>query len=91
MKQSDMHRQVQALREYTRMREELDREITKIQDDIKAEMDRDGIDTITGPDYKITWKVVSANRLDTKALKKAMPEIVERFTRECFSRRFVVA
>ena len=48
-------------------------------------------DTLTGADYKITWKTVTSSRFDSTAFKKAMPELAERFTRSTTSRRFVVA
>lgn len=32
-------------------------------------------------EYKITWKSVTSSRLDSKALKAAAPELVERFTK----------
>jgi predicted phage-related endonuclease len=41
-------------------------------------------------EYKITWKAVTASRLDSKALKAALPEVVERFTRATTTRRFCV-
>jgi len=84
-------RQVQELRELTRMREELEAEITALQDALKAHMAAQGTDTITGADYRVTWKTVTTSRLDGKALKAALPEIAAQFTRETTSRRFCVA
>ena len=46
-------------------------------------------DTLTGIDWKITWKAVTSKRLDTTALKKALPDVAERFTKESTSKRFV--
>ena len=48
-------------------------------------------DTLTGADYKITWKTVTSSRFDSTAFKKAMPELAERFTKSSTSRRFTVA
>lgn len=48
-------------------------------------------DTLTGADYKITWKTVTSSRFDSTAFKKAMPELAERFTKSTTSRRFIVA
>ena len=42
-------------------------------------------------EYKITWKAVTSSRLDTVALKQALPEIAARFTKESTTRRFIVA
>ena len=48
-------------------------------------------DTLTGADYKITWKAVTSSRFDSTAFKNAMPELAERFTKSSTSRRFTVA
>lgn len=42
-------------------------------------------------EYRITWKLVQAARLDTAALRKALPDVAERFTRTTTTRRFCVA
>lgn len=42
-------------------------------------------------EYKVTWKPVTSTRVDTKALKAAAPELVERFTKVTTARRFCVA
>ena len=58
---------------------------------IKAHMTAIDADTLTGADYKITWKTVTSSRFDSTAFKKAMPELAERFTKSTTSRRFTVA
>ena len=42
-------------------------------------------------EYKVTWKAVTSTRLDTAALKKALPDVAERFTKQTTTRRFCVA
>ena len=79
------------LTELRRMAEELNAEIEGVQDAIKAHMTAIDTDTLTGADYKITWKTVTSSRFDSTAFKKAMPELAERFTRSSTSRRFTVA
>lgn len=91
MSNIEMQSRVDELRELRRMAEELDSEITAIQDAIKSHMTAQGVDELIGTDYKITWKEVSSTRLDTAALKKALPEVVSRFTKETTTRRFCVA
>ena len=39
-------------------------------------------------EYKITWKSIESSRIDTAALKKAMPQIAEAFTKTTTTRRF---
>jgi predicted phage-related endonuclease len=87
----ELQNKVAEIRELRRMAEELEAEITAIQDSIKDHMDAIGADELTGTDYKITWKTVTSSRLDSTALKKALPEIAERFTKTTSTRRFVLA
>lgn len=91
MSTQEISSKVQELRELARMREELEAEISALQDALKAHMDAQGVDSLAGADYKVTWKSITSARLDGKALKAAMPEIAARFTRETTTRRFVVA
>ena len=91
MSTQEIRGKVQELRELSRMRDELDAEITALQDAIKAHMTAQGVDSLAGADYKVTWKSVTSCRLDSKALKAAMPEIAARFTAQTTTRRFVVA
>ncbi len=88
---NEMDSKIKELRELRRMADELAAEIDSITDSIKAHMTAIDADTLTGTDYKITWKAVTSSRFDSTAFKKAMPELAERFTRSTTSRRFVVA
>ena len=91
MSNTEIQSKVNELRELRRMADELTAEIESIQDAIKAHMTAIDADTLTGADYKITWKTVTSSRFDSTAFKKAMPELAERFTKSTTSRRFIVA
>ena len=86
-----MNEKVKELRELKRLAEELQAEIEGLQDAIKAEMAAQDVDTLTGVDWKVTWKPVTSTRLDTAALKKALPDVAQRFTKTTTARRFCVA
>ena len=85
----ELQAKAKELRELKRMAEELDAEITATEDAIKAAMgDRE---LIVAGEYKITWKAVTASRIDTMALRAVLPEVAERFTKTTTTRRFQVA
>lgn len=86
-----MNAKVKELRELRRMADELAAEIEAIQDEIKGHMTAQGVDTLTGTDWKATWKAVTSSRLDSTALKKELPEIAARFVKQTTARRFVLA
>lgn len=78
-------------KELKRMAEELAAEITAIEDGVKAEMTARCSEELIIDEYKVTWKEVKSSRFDTSALKKAMPELAERFTKQSSTRRFCLA
>lgn len=91
MSTHELDGKIKELRELRRMADELNTEIEAITDDIKEEMATREVDELAGKDWKVTWKTVTTNRLDTTALKKALPDVAERFTKATISRRFTVA
>jgi len=84
-----MQSKVAELKELQRMQEELAAEIDSLKDTIKAAMGDQ--EQITAGAFKISWKTVTSSRIDTAALKKAMPEVVERFTKQTTTRRLTIA
>ena len=86
-----MNEKVKELRELRRMQEELAAEIEAIQDELKGHMDRFGMDTLLGMDWRITWKAVTSSRLDSKALKAELPEVAAHYMKPSTARRFVLA
>ena len=83
--------QIHELRELRRMADELTAAIDTIQDAIKAEMTAAGVDILTGSDWKAVWKPITTSRIDTTALKKALPDLAAQFTKTSTVRRFSVA
>ena len=91
MSANEMESKVQELRELRRMREELEAEVSAVEDSLKAEMAARDVDTLAGRDWKITWKLVRGTRFDSVAFKKANPEACALFTKPTESRRFCLA
>ena len=84
-----METKVRELMELKRMREELDAEIASAEDAIKAVMGDE--ETLIAGAYKVSWKTFTSSRLDSTALKKAMPDIAAQFTRQTTTRRFSIS
>ena len=87
----DMDSKIKELRELRRMADELTAEMEIITDSIKRHMDAEGVDTLNGTDWKVTYKAVTSSRLDTTALKKALPDLTAQFTKTTTARRFCIA
>ena len=74
--------------ELKRMLEEIEAEMTALQDEIKAHMGDSEL-LMAGP-YKVTYKTITSSRVDTTALKKALPGIAAKYTKTTTTRRFTV-
>ena len=70
---------------------ELEAEAEALTDKIKAVMVERGEEVLTGDGWKASWKNVTSSRLDSKALKAAMPEIVKQFTKSTTTTRFILS
>ena len=79
---------IKELMELRRMKEEIDAEIIQLEDQIKQAMGNE--ETLIAGAFKVDWKTVITSRIDTTALKKALPEIAERFMKQTTTRRFCV-
>lgn len=88
---SNIESKVMELLELRRMADELSGEIAALQGEITVHMSLEGLEELTTEHYKITWKPVKTSRIDTAALRKAMPDVAQAFTRTHESRRFTVS
>ncbi|MCI8330429.1 MAG: hypothetical protein HFG02_12815 [Oscillibacter sp.] len=89
MSMNEMESKIRELRQLQALIEEAQTEAETIKDAIKAEMG--DAEELRAGEYKVTWKAVTASRLDTAALKKALPDVAARFMKATTSRRFCVA
>lgn len=90
MTTNEMAVKVRELKELKTLADELAAEITAIEDDIKAEMTARGAEEMTVDVFTVRWKHVTSARFDSAGLKKAMPELYDRFTKTSVTRRFCV-
>lgn len=86
---NEMETKIRELRQIQALIDEAQAEAEAIKDTIKAAMGDS--ESIQAGEYKVTWKPVTSSRLDAAALRKALPDVAERFTRTTTVRRFVVA
>ena len=86
---SEIESKVRELRQLQALIEEAQAEAETIKDAIKAHMGDS--EELRAGEYKVTWKAVTASRLDSKALKAALPEVAQTFTKTTTTRRFCVA
>ena len=89
MSNHEIESKVRELRQLQALIEEAQAEAEAIKDTIKAHMGDQ--EELRAGEYKVTWKAVKSARIDASALRKALPDVAEAFTRETTVRRFCVA
>ena len=90
MSTKEISSKVKELKELKVMCEDLGAEITALEDLIKAEMVARDTEELVTDLFKIRWTTVSSSRIDTAGLKKELPEIAARFTKQVVTRRFSI-
>lgn len=88
MSNHELESKVRELRQLQQLIEEAQAEAEAIKDALKAYMGDS--EELRAGEYKVTWKPVKSSRIDTTALKTALPDVVKAFTRETVARRFCV-
>ena len=91
MNTAELTKQVRNLKELKQMKEELENEITAIEDSIKAEMTAQNVNELIVDVFKIRWMPVSSNRFDTTAFKKIYSDLYSQFTKVIETKRFTIA
>ena len=86
---NELEAKARELRQLQALIEEAQAEAESLKDAIKAAMGDS--ESIQAGEYYITWKAVTSSRIDTTALRKALPDVAKRFTLETTIRRFCVA
>ena len=86
---NEMERKARELRQLQALIDEATAEAEAIKDALKAAMG--DAESVQAGEYKITWKTVTSARIDTAALKKALPDLAQQFTKTTTARRFCVA
>ena len=91
MSKQRLRKKVQELVELREMADELAAEISAIEDEIKAHMDKVGTDTLEAGKHVVRWAVVKSSRFDSKAFRETYPSIYDQYTKSTEVRRFTVA
>ena len=88
MSNPNLEATVKELLELKRLREELDAEITVVEDTIKKVMGNE--ESLIAGAFKASWTTFTSSRLDTAALRKTHPNIATQFTKQTTARRFSI-
>ena len=88
MSTNEIEAKCRELRQLQALIEEAEQEAEAIRDALKAHMG--DAEELRAGEYRVTWKPVQTSRLDAVALRKALPDVAELFTKTATVRRFRV-
>lgn len=90
MNRAEMNKKLAEIASYRMMKAELQAELDRLEDEMKAYMTAEGIDEVIGDEHKVTFKTYEKKTFDSKAFKAAgyaelyeafrMPKTEQRFT-----------
>ena len=86
---NEIEAKARELRQLQALIEEAQAEAEAIKDALKAAMGDS--ESVQAGEYRITWRAVTSARIDTSAIRKALPDVAERFTKETVARRFMIS
>lgn len=82
---------VKKLKNIEAQMKELETRAEELKAEIKADLEEKGVDELKTKNFIIRWKEIISNRIDSKALKAAFPDVYSQFVKPTSSRRFTVA
>lgn len=90
MSSNEISKTLKELYELRAMRNELDDEITALEDRVKAEMNQRGVDELEGAGHIAKYAEYTTMRFDASAFKKAQPLLAAEYTKASTARRFTL-
>ena len=88
---NELLKKIELLNEYEAMLEEVKAECESLKDEIKGFMLEQGTEEYECGSYIVRYSSVLSNRLDTTALKRAMPDVYKQYTKQVASKRFCIS
>ncbi len=90
MSKAKLQAMVEELVSLREMAAELADEIAAIEDALKADMSKQGVDTIEAGKHTVRYAVVKSSRFDSRAFRAAWPALYAEYMRPTEARRFTV-
>lgn len=88
---NEMETKIAKMQEWEALAKEAVEMAESIKDEIKTEMLKRDTEELEAGRFICRWTTVLANRFDTTAFKKVMPDVYKAYTKQSQSRRFTVS
>jgi len=90
MSSIELNNKIASLQEWEALQAEAAAMVESIKDEIKAHMDRIGVEELQAGTHIVRWTTTLTTRFDSTAFKKVMPDVYKAYTKQTTSRRFSI-
>lgn len=90
MTEKMIENRVKKLQAIEAQRKELEAAAEAIRAELKADMEERGVEELRTQNFILRWKEIVSRRIDSKALKAALPDVYGQFCRVSSFRRFTI-
>ena len=91
MSSTELISKIERLREWEQLLTDAQQEVESLKDEIKHEMEVRGVEELEAGQYIARFTKVVSSRLDTSAMKKAIPQVYAAYVKQTASRRFSIS
>lgn len=91
MTNKQLDNRIKKLQALEAQQKELEKQAEEIRAELKADLESKGEEEHDTGNFIIRWKEIITNRLDCKALKKALPDVFAMYSCVSTSRRLTIA
>jgi len=90
MTMKQIENRVKKLKALEGQQKELEKQIEEIKTEIKADMERKGLDEQQAGDYTVRFTTVTSNKFDSKSFKAVHSGLYNQFLKTAVSKRFSI-
>lgn len=87
---TNLNKTAQDLLELRAMIKQLEAEAESLTDQLKAAMVEQGVETLSGDNWKATWKNVQSQRFDSKAFRTDHSDLYSQYSKPVTTCRFTL-
>lgn len=91
MTEAKLLKKVERIKALEAQAADIQAEIDLLKGQVKEDMEHNGLEVMEAGQYKVTWKEVFSNRLDSKRIKAELPDVYSQYLSISVTRRFCIA
>ena len=91
MSTTEITTKIESIKTLQAMIDELTAEMESVKDEVKREMETQGVEEMAVSCFKVRYKEVKTSRFDSTAFKKTHADLYEQYTKQTTTKRFSIS